>query len=114
MATITITMMVVFAASVGTVVAGDAKAGKKIYTKKCKACHLLTAKKKVGPGFKGVYGRESAEKGMKGYNLDDAGMTKWLKTPKKIFPKSKMAKLFKKKLKGKEIEDVIEFLKTVK
>ncbi len=63
--------------------------------------------------MKGVFGRESATKGMKGYKLDEAGMKAWLKAPKKIFPKSKMAKLFKKKLSEKETADVIEYLKTL-
>jgi len=38
-------------------VAGDAAIGKSI-ARKCKACHNFTAKKKVGPGLKGIFGRK--------------------------------------------------------
>ncbi len=43
-----------------TVVAmvGDASRGKHI-ARKCQACHNFTAKKKVGPGLKGVFGRRA-------------------------------------------------------
>jgi mono/diheme cytochrome c family protein len=38
-----------------------ADAGLKVYTVKCSACHKLTEEKLVGPGWKGVTGRHSAE-----------------------------------------------------
>jgi len=39
-------------------VVGDAARGKHI-ARKCQACHNFTAKKKVGPGLKGVFGRRA-------------------------------------------------------
>ena len=105
--------MAVLAVSSSFVFAGDAKKGAKLFKKRCKACHTIDGKKKVGPTLKGVADRESASKGMKGYKLDDAGMTAWLKAPKKVFPKSKMAKLFKVKLKDGEIADLVAYLKTL-
>jgi cytochrome c2 len=38
-----------------------AEAGTKIYTVKCSSCHKLTEEKLVGPGWKGVTSRHSAE-----------------------------------------------------
>ncbi len=38
-----------------------AEAGEKIYKVKCSACHKLTDEKLVGPGWKGVTIRQSAE-----------------------------------------------------
>jgi cytochrome c len=105
--------MAVLAVSSSAVMAGDAAKGAKFFKKKCKACHTVDGKKKVGPTLKGVLGRESAVKGMKGYKLDEAGITTWLKAPKKVFPKSKMAKLFKVKLKDGEIADLVAYLKTL-
>ncbi len=38
-----------------------ATGGEKVYTVKCSACHKLTDEKLVGPGWKGVTSRHSAE-----------------------------------------------------
>ncbi len=38
-----------------------AEAGEKIYSVKCSACHKLTDEKLVGPGWKGVTSRHTAE-----------------------------------------------------
>ena len=104
-----ITTVAIMTASAGIAFAGDAKSGETLFKKKCKACHMLTDKKKVGPGMKGVFGRDSEMAG----KLDEAGMTAWLKDPKAVNPKSKMAKLFKTKLKDNEIADLVAFLKTL-
>jgi len=44
-----------------TLDAAKAEAGTKVYTVKCSACHKLTDEKLVGPGWKGVTSRHSAE-----------------------------------------------------
>ncbi|MEP7278195.1 MAG: cytochrome c [Bacteroidota bacterium] len=44
-----------------TLDAGKAEAGSKIYSVKCSACHKTTDEKLVGPGWKGVTARHSAE-----------------------------------------------------
>jgi len=44
-----------------TLNAAMAETGNKIFTVKCAACHKLTDEKLVGPGWKGVTGRHSAE-----------------------------------------------------
>ena len=80
--------------------------GEKVFKKKCKGCHTTTAKKKMGPGLKGVFGRDSAIAG----KLDEAGLTAWLKDPKAINKKTKMPN---PKLKDDQIALVIEYLKTL-
>ncbi len=35
-----------------------AEVGQKVFTQRCIACHNNTAEKKIGPGFKGLYGKE--------------------------------------------------------
>ncbi len=99
----------ILSASAGMAFAGDAGKGKKLFKKKCKACHTLTDKKKVGPGMKGVFGRVSEMAG----TLDEAGLHAWVKDPKAVNKKSKMAKLFKTKLKDDQIADLIEYMKTL-
>ncbi len=48
-----------FAVATAPVVAqGDPARGKKVF-KKCSACHKLTAKKAIGPGLLGMFGREA-------------------------------------------------------
>ncbi|MDT8318819.1 MAG: c-type cytochrome [bacterium] len=99
----------ILSTSAGMAFAGDAESGKKLFKKKCKACHLLDDKKKVGPGLKGVFGRTSEIAG----KLDEVGLQAWLKDPAAVNSKSKMAKLFKTKLKDDEITDLIAYLKTL-
>jgi len=59
---------------------------------KCKACHNFTAKKKVGPGWKGIYGRKAGSMpGFKykytkygsNWSWDDAHLRKWMCNSKK-------------------------------
>jgi len=101
--------MAIMVVGSSAVFAGDAEKGEKFFKKKCKACHTVDGKKKVGPTLKGVLGRDSKEAG----KLDEAGLTTWLKDPKAVFPKSKMAKLFKTKLKDGEIADLVAYMKTL-
>ena len=44
-----------------TLEAAKADAGEKIFSVKCSACHKLTEEKLVGPGWKGVTDRHTAE-----------------------------------------------------
>lgn len=100
---------------------GDATNGEKIFNdkkKKCKTCHKLTEKKKVGPGLKGVTKKRS-----------EAWLAKWLKDPQKTWEendaetqdlkkwkksrtgKKKTTMKGYKKLTDQEIDDLIAFLK---
>ena len=85
--------------------AGDAVAGKKVFNK-CTACHDAKAdKNKVGPSLLGVVGRTAGtlesylakfsdnmkEAGAGGLVWDEANLTAYLRDPKAVIPKGKMA-----------------------
>jgi cytochrome c len=85
--------------------AGDAVAGKKVFNK-CMACHdAKTEKNKVGPSLLGVIGRTAGtlesyqskysdsmkEAGAGGLVWDEATLTPYLRDPKAVVPKTKMA-----------------------
>ena len=66
-------MLITFSFSAVAVAGGDATNGEKLFNSKiykCKVCHKLTAKKKVGPGLKGVTSSRSED-----------WLTKWLTDP---------------------------------
>lgn len=114
-------MLITFSFSASAIAGGDAASGEKLFNSKvykCKVCHKLTEKKKVGPGLKGVTSRRSEE-----------WLTKWLTDPKKIWEendaetqemrkwkkgrdKAKKTKMrMKKNPSGQEVADIIAFLK---
>lgn len=92
--------------SVGATMAVAGSAGEKVFKKKCKACHAITAKKKMGPGLAGIFGKDTKIAG----KMDEAGLKAWLKDPKAVNKKAKMPKT---KLKDQQLADVIEYLKTL-
>lgn len=103
---------------------GDAAAGKKIFTK-CMACHDAKAEKdKVGPHLVGVVGRTAGtlesyaskysdnmkEAGAGGLVWDDANLTAYLRNPKEVIPKGKMA--FPGLKSDEDIANVVAYLKS--
>jgi len=79
------------AVAMASLSAGDAVKGEKL-AKKCKACHNFTAKKKVGPGLKGIFGRKAgAMPDMKygaalaagGWVWDEKNLAAWVCNSKK-------------------------------
>ena len=103
--------------------AQDAVAGKKVFAK-CTACHdATTGKDKIGPTLVGVIGRTAGtlesfkskfsanmkEAGAKGMVWDDANLTAYLRDPKAVIPKGKMA--FPGLKEDADIANVIAYLK---
>lgn len=105
---------------------GDAAKGKKVFVK-CKACHVLDKEKnKVGPHLVGIVGRPvAAVDGFKyskgadsmmafaegGTVWDEANLTAYLKKPKGLIKKTKMA--FPGIKKDEQIADLIAYMKSV-
>ncbi|QDZ01452.1 cytochrome c family protein [Nitratireductor mangrovi] len=84
---------------------GDAVEGKKVFNK-CRACHDAEAEKnKVGPHLVGVFGRVAGsledfqpryspnikEAGADGLVWNDETLTEYLRDPKSVIPKGRMA-----------------------
>lgn len=100
--------------------AGDVKAGKKVF-KKCKACHKMKAGKNgVGPHLVGVIGREAGavegfkySKAMVGSGLvwDAETLTGFLTKPKKYLKGTKMT--FNGLKKPADIENVLAYIASV-
>ena len=101
----------------------DAVAGKKVFDK-CMACHdATTDKNKVGPSLLGVIGRTAGtlesfsrkfsanmkEAGAGGMVWDDANLTAYLRDPKAVIPKGKMA--FPGLKDDADVANVIAYLK---
>ena len=100
--------------------AGDVKAGKKVF-KKCKACHKMKAGKNgVGPHLAGVIGREAGavegfkySKAMAGSGLvwDAETLTGFLTKPKKYLKGTKMT--FNGLKKPADVENVLAYIASV-
>jgi len=105
---------------------GDPAKGKRVFVK-CKACHVLDKdKNKVGPHLVGIIGRPVASvEGFKyskgadsmmafaegGKVWDEATLTEYLKKPKALVKKTKMA--FPGIKKDEQIADLIAYMKSV-
>ena len=99
----------------------DTAAGKAVFKiGKCKNCHHITAKKKVGPGLAGI-SKRAPEEWLKAWLKDykavwtaNEGYTKILKKVMKKESKPKTThKEVKMKLSDQQINDLLEYLKTL-
>jgi len=97
---------------------------------KCKACHNFTAKKKVGPGWKGIYGRKAGSmpgfkykfmKYVKGdaWSWDEAHLRKWMCNSKKAVKEFTGNKKARTKMPPQKVcdpakqDEIIAFMKTL-
>ena len=99
---------------------GDAKAGKKVFNK-CRACHDVKGKNKVGPHLDGVIGRTAGTvegfkysdsmkaKGEEGLVWNEETIAAYMKDPKDYVPNNKMA--FAGLKKDEDIANLIAYLK---
>jgi len=95
----------VLAAGLAAPVASAGLDGKKLFKRKCGACHVITKKKKLGPGLSGVFGRTAGtfkpfnySRAMKKAGRADPPLVwsaetidAYLESPKEYIPKNKMA-----------------------
>jgi len=98
---------------------------------KCKACHNFTAKKKVGPGWKGLYGRTAGTaphfkykftKYISGdaWTWDDEHLRAWMCNSKKAIkaftnnPKAQTKMPPQKICSAAKQDEIIAFMKTLK
>ncbi|MGB2303983.1 MAG: c-type cytochrome [Candidatus Puniceispirillales bacterium] len=114
-----LTAVISFVAT-GSALAGDIKAGEKVF-KKCKACHVVDKEKnKTGPHLVNIMGRSAGSlesykkysKAMKesGIVWDEETLDGYLEKPKKYIKGTKMA--FAGLKKEKDRENVIAYLKS--
>ncbi len=79
---------------------GDGSKGKAVYDANCAACHGKNAEGLVGPDLRKI-----------GSKYDKAYLTKWIKDPESVKAGTSMPKV---PLNDKELEEVVEFLLTLK
>ena len=102
--------------------AADAEAGAKIFRKKCKTCHTVDegGKKKVGPNLWAIYDADAGKnEGFKyskamanfGGKWDEKTLDAFLKKPRNVVKRTKMAFVGLKKEKDRAA--VIAYLKTL-
>lgn len=91
--------------------------GQKVYAQRCIACHTLSDKKNVGPGFLGLFGRVEKIDGGPDVTVDENYVRESILNPNaKIvagYPKGVMP-TFAGQLSEEELMGVIDYLKTVK
>lgn len=94
-----------------------AEVGQRVYQVRCTACHTLTDKMNVGPGFKGVFGKSGKLDSGESYVVDENYIRESILNPSaKVvagFPKGVMP-TFAGQLNEQELMGLIEYLKTVK
>lgn len=95
----------------------QAQVGEKIFTSRCLACHTLTETKGIGPGFKGLYGKEETMADGSKVTVDENYIRESMLNPQarivQGFPAGVMPS-FAGQLSEEEIMGVIEFMKSLK
>ena len=116
---IAISLIMMMQIGIQPAMAGDVKAGEKVF-KKCKACHVVTSEKnKTGPHLVNLFGREAGSldsfkkysKAMKASGIiwDEDTLAAYLEAPKKYVKGTRMA--FAGLRKPADRDNVIAYLK---
>jgi len=94
--------------------------GAKVYNTRCIACHTLTDKRNVGPGFLGLFGRQEKIEGGETIAVDENYIRESILNPnakivagEPAYPKGVMP-TFAGQLSEEELMGIIDYLKTVK
>ncbi len=85
--------------------------------KRCLGCHSLDGSKKVGPSFKGIFGREGIleiDGKQLAYTVDEAYITRSIRTPKVEVVKGFRPIMPTIEMTDEEMSGIIEFLKEQK
>lgn len=94
-----------------------AQVGEKVFSSRCVACHTLTETKGIGPGFKGVWGKQEKMADGQTVAVDENYVRESVLNPQaKVvegFPAGVMPS-FAGQLSEQELMGVIEFLKSLK
>lgn len=90
--------------------------GKKLFEGYCIACHNAGAEKKIGPGFKGLYGKTEALEGGGTVVVDDAYIIESIYEPNAKIVKGYPAAMnsFKGMLNDEQVAHIIAYMKTLK
>lgn len=90
--------------------------GKKIYESKCIVCHNLTAEKKVGPGFLGVFGASRQFSDGSSLVVDESYIRQSILTPNAKIVAGFVPAMptFAGQLSEQELMGIVEFLKSQK
>ncbi len=93
-----------------------AEVGKKIYESKCQVCHNLTAEKKVGPGFLGVFGKLRQFTDGTSVTADENYIRQSVLTPNAKIVSGFVPAMptFAGQVSEQELMGIVEFLKSVK
>ena len=83
-------------------------------TKECMSCHSLTAEADLAPSFKGIYGRAEKMKDGSIITVDDAYLRESILHPSAKIVDGYDDLMPEPTLTDKEVEEMIEYLKTIK
>ena len=90
--------------------------GQKVYTSRCMVCHNTTDEKKIGPGWKGIWGKEEALEGGGTVKVDENYLRESIVNPNakivKGYPPAMTS--FAGQLSEQEMLGVIEYIKSLK
>jgi cytochrome c oxidase subunit II len=93
-----------------------AQVGEKVFAAKCVACHNVTAEKKVGPGFAGLFGKEREFESGEKLVVDENYLRESI-----LVPGAKIVKgypnamtVFQGQISEEELRGVIEYIKGLK